>query len=258
MVYRSFFLGFLFLIPVYQFLSGQFDENIFQRWFDVIFPLDHFLQSSRSIQGDYLASAHDGNAVTKCFGFSHIVSGQQNGCTIAISHLPHHSLNLTLGTWIESGGRFIQEKQLGFREQRSGNGHFLLHTARHFLHRTGDGALLQAKSGEDLTRSVLLQIISEHEEKGQPMLSPQLLSQIIRFYGGTLHGLFAHYLENALDLFAKQQQQMAETWGENPFDAMTRMTQRNVELWSDMQKDFLRAAGLGLGGQRKGEDEKTA
>jgi hypothetical protein len=52
---------------------------------------------------------------------------------------------------------------------------------------------------------------------------------------------------------------MAETWGENPFEAMTRVTQRNVELWSDLQKDFLRAAGFGVGGQRepKDEDEKT-
>src|SRR5256885_16823784 len=43
-----------------------------------------------------------------------------------------------------------------------------------------------AKSGEDLTRSVLLQIIAEHEEHGQPMLSPQLLSHIIRSYGYSL------------------------------------------------------------------------
>jgi polyhydroxyalkanoate synthesis repressor PhaR len=49
-----------------------------------------------------------------------------------------------------------------------------------------------AKSGEDLTRSVLLQIISEHEEKGQPMLSPQLLSQIIRFYGDSCKDSWGH------------------------------------------------------------------
>src|SRR5688572_32648858 len=43
-----------------------------------------------------------------------------------------------------------------------------------------------AKTGEELTRSVLLQIIAEHEERGQPMFTTQLLSQVIRFYGDSL------------------------------------------------------------------------
>jgi polyhydroxyalkanoate synthesis repressor PhaR len=111
----------------------------------------------------------------------------------------------------------------------------------------------------DITRSILLQIMLEEESGGEPLFSAPMLAQIIRFYGGTLHGLFAHYLENALELFAKQQQQMAETWGENPFEAMTRMTQRNMELWSDLQKDFLRAAGFRLGGPQKpkADDNQT-
>jgi polyhydroxyalkanoate synthesis repressor PhaR len=111
----------------------------------------------------------------------------------------------------------------------------------------------------DITRSILLQIMLEEETGGKPLFSATMLAQIIRFYGGTLHGLFARYLENALNLFSKQQKQMAEAWGENPFEAMTRATQRNVDLWSELQRDFLRAAGLGLGGQGKpkGEDDKT-
>ncbi len=119
--------------------------------------------------------------------------------------------------------------------------------------------VLDSANDADITRSILLQIMLEEETGGEPLFSATMLAQIIRFYGGTLHGVFAHYMENALDLFAKQQKQIAETWGENPFEAMTRMTQRNVELWSDMQKDFMRATGFGVGGQRepKDEDEKT-
>src|SRR5678816_2160478 len=45
-----------------------------------------------------------------------------------------------------------------------------------------------AKTGDDLTRSVLLQIISEHEETGSPMFTTQLLSQVIRFYGDSMQG----------------------------------------------------------------------
>jgi polyhydroxyalkanoate synthesis repressor PhaR len=111
----------------------------------------------------------------------------------------------------------------------------------------------------DITRSILLQIMLEEETGGKPLFSATMLAQIIRFYGGTLHGLFARYLENALNLFSKQQKQMAEAWGENPFEAMARMTQRNMDLWSDLQRDFLRAAGFGFASRRKpkGEDEET-
>jgi polyhydroxyalkanoate synthesis repressor PhaR len=64
-----------------------------------------------------------------------------------------------------------------------------------------------AKSGDDLTRSVLLQIISEHEERGQPMFTTNLLSQIIRFYGDSLQGFMGSYLEKSLQIFLDQQQQ---------------------------------------------------
>jgi polyhydroxyalkanoate synthesis repressor PhaR len=102
----------------------------------------------------------------------------------------------------------------------------------------------------DLTRAILLQIMLEEESGGQPLFSANMLAQIIRFYGGTLQGLFTRYLEDSLDLFAKQQQQVQETWGENPLEAVTRATQRNVELWADLQQDFLRAAGFPLPSDR--------
>jgi polyhydroxyalkanoate synthesis repressor PhaR len=115
--------------------------------------------------------------------------------------------------------------------------------------------VVDAGNDADITRSILLQIMLEEESGGEPLFSATMLAQVIRFYGGTLHGLFARYLENSLDLFARQQTQLAETWGETPLDAVARMTQRNVELWSEMQKEFLRAAGLGPGTQRPQGDK---
>ncbi|MBK1722415.1 polyhydroxyalkanoate synthesis repressor PhaR [Thiocystis violacea] len=107
----------------------------------------------------------------------------------------------------------------------------------------------------DITRSILLQIMLEEETGGEPLFSASMLAQIIRFYGGTLQGMFARYLESSLDLFAKQQQDMTKTLGDNPFEAMTRMTQKNVEIWADMQEEFMRAAGFQLGGERKKQDK---
>jgi len=104
--------------------------------------------------------------------------------------------------------------------------------------------VVDTSNDEDITRSILLQIMLEEESGGEPLFTANMLAQIIRFYGGTLQGLFARYLEESLDLFAKQQHQIRDVWGENPFDAMTRMTQRNVDMWADLQKEFLRAAGF--------------
>jgi polyhydroxyalkanoate synthesis repressor PhaR len=115
--------------------------------------------------------------------------------------------------------------------------------------------VVDSANDSDLTRAILLQIMLEEETGGEPLFSAPMLAQIIRFYGGTLHGLFARYLENSLDTFARQQQQLAEAWGDSPFDAVTRLTQRNVEMWSDMQKELLRAAGFGLGPRRPPKDD---
>ena len=114
--------------------------------------------------------------------------------------------------------------------------------------------VLDTANETDITRSILLQIMLEEESGGEPLFSSNMLAQIIRFYGGTLQGLFARYLEGSLDLFAKQQQQVAETWGETPFDAVSRMTQRNMALWSDMQAELMRAAGFGPSGAGKDKD----
>ncbi|MDI3261264.1 MAG: polyhydroxyalkanoate synthesis repressor PhaR [Fulvimonas sp.] len=103
-----------------------------------------------------------------------------------------------------------------------------------------------AKSGEDLTRSVLLQIISEHEEKGQPMLSPQLLSQIIRFYGDSLQGFMGPYLERSLQVFLDQQQQfrsqLNSLMGQTPWAMLNELTERNLDLWKSMQRGFIDVA----------------
>lgn len=96
----------------------------------------------------------------------------------------------------------------------------------------------------DITRAILLQIMLEEESGGQPLFTANMLAQIIRFYGGTLQGLFARHLEESLAIFAKQQQHIQQTWGEGPLDAMGRLAQRNMQIWADMQQEFLRAAGF--------------
>jgi polyhydroxyalkanoate synthesis repressor PhaR len=103
-----------------------------------------------------------------------------------------------------------------------------------------------AKTGDDLTRSVLLQIISEYEERGQPMFTTNLLSQIIRFYGDSLQGFMGSYLEKSLQIFLDQQQQfrsqLNNILGQTPWSMLNDLTERNVDLWKSLQQGFLNAA----------------
>lgn len=123
-----------------------------------------------------------------------------------------------------------------------------------------DFEVRDAKSGEDLTRQVLLQIIAEHEQDGQPMLSTQLLSQIIRFYGDSLQGFMGTYLERSMQAFLEQQQQLRQQvgglLGQSPWTMMNQLTERNLELWNDFQQTLV--GGIGRATDAKPRDKDSA
>src|SRR5262247_4272913 len=80
-----------------------------------------------------------------------------------------------------------------------------------------DFQVIDAKSGEDLTRTILLQIILEEEAGGMPMFSSEMLAQMIRFYGHAMQGVMGSYLERNLQSFlqiqAKLQEQTKNLYG---------------------------------------------
>jgi len=88
--------------------------------------------------------------------------------------------------------------------------------------------VVDAKSGDDLTRSILLQIILEEEAGGAPMFTSDLLAQMIRFYGNAMQGMMGQYLENNVSAFTdmqtKLQEQAKHLYGDNA--AMTK------DMWS--------------------------
>jgi polyhydroxyalkanoate synthesis repressor PhaR len=90
-----------------------------------------------------------------------------------------------------------------------------------------DFEVRDAKSGEDLTRSILLQIILEEESGGVPMFSSQMLAQMIRFYGHSLQGMMGAYLEKNLQTFVELQKRFAASgMGLNDAKAFT------PEMWT--------------------------
>jgi polyhydroxyalkanoate synthesis repressor PhaR len=105
------------------------------------------------------------------------------------------------------------------------------------------------KSGEDLTRSVLLQIIAEQEQFGMPVLGLDLLEMIIRFYGGPMQALLSRSLEQAFTAMLRQQQAMQSEMAkalQAPFAPLTEFARKNMEMWEQMQA-ATRSAFTGAG-----------
>ena len=109
-----------------------------------------------------------------------------------------------------------------------------------------DVEVFDESKGEDITRSLLLQIMSEQEFSGRPILSEELLAQLIRFYGHPLQGYMSKYLSASVDLFIQQQTSMQQQFRQfvsaGPMDAMQEFTAKNMALWSEFQQSLFSAA----------------
>lgn len=106
-----------------------------------------------------------------------------------------------------------------------------------------DFVVFDAKSGEEITRSVLTQIIFEHENKGQNLLPIAFLRQLIRFYGDSMQTLVPSYLEFSMENLAKDQdnlrKQLSDSFGNTAFDAMEEQVRRNTEMFENAMKMFM-------------------
>jgi len=123
-------------------------------------------------------------------------------------------------------------------------------------------AVYDAKTGEDITRSVLTQIIFEQENKeGQNLLPINFLRQLIRFYGDSMQKFVPSYLEVSLESFTREQekfrQQMSQAFGATPFGPMVEeQVRRNMEMFKQafsMFTPFARRdeeAGAGAEGEK--------
>ena len=113
-----------------------------------------------------------------------------------------------------------------------------------------DFVVFDAKTGEEITRSVLTQIIFEEESKGTNLLPINFLRQLIRFYGDSMQAFVPGYLEFSLDNLGKEQEkfrsQMMEAWAADPFKAVQDTAARNMSMFQEamrMMNPFAAALG---------------
>ncbi|MEM7226964.1 MAG: polyhydroxyalkanoate synthesis repressor PhaR [Pseudomonadota bacterium] len=121
-----------------------------------------------------------------------------------------------------------------------------------------DFAVYDAKSGDDITRSVLTQIIVEEEAKGQNLLPITFLRQLISFYGDSLQWVVPQYLEHMMSSFSTNQdnmrRSMQETFGNMfPFGNLEEMGRQNVALFESTMKMFNPFGEQQGGGQPGGQ-----
>ena len=113
-----------------------------------------------------------------------------------------------------------------------------------------DFQVIDAKSGDDLTRGILLQIILEEESAGMPMFSSEMLSQMIRFYGNALQGIMGNYMEQNVKAFLviqnKLQDQAKQVYGDK------------MLLTPDLWKQFLQMQAPAMQGMLGNYLEQSA
>jgi polyhydroxyalkanoate synthesis repressor PhaR len=104
------------------------------------------------------------------------------------------------------------------------------------------------KSGEDLTRAVLLQVIAEQDQFGTPVLSTELLESIIRFYGNPVQEMLTRYMEQSVAALARQQDAMRAEMTKalaGPMAPLADFARQNMEQWSKIQASMMSAfAGI--------------
>jgi polyhydroxyalkanoate synthesis repressor PhaR len=109
--------------------------------------------------------------------------------------------------------------------------------------------VVDAKSGEDITRQVLTQIIVEEEARGATMLPLNFLKQLIGLYGNSMQNFVPQYLEAAMDAFQRNQSAARDAFGGNMFADLAK---RNMAMFEDASRAF---TGKSKPGQRPSSSE---
>lgn len=111
--------------------------------------------------------------------------------------------------------------------------------------------VVDKRSKEDITRSILLQVIAEQEEGGNPIFQTELLQHIIRFYGDPMQSSASRYLELSMQLFIEKQHHLTDQvkhmvgQAQQPLHALKELAEQNVPIWRTVRKEFLRNLSRG-------------
>jgi len=140
--------------------------------------------------------------------------------------------------------------------------HVTLEDIRAFIVQGEKVTVVEDKSGEDITRLILLQVIAEQEQFGKPILSTPLLESIIRFYGNGMQEFMSRYLEKSVETITRQQEtvqtQISKLMANAPMTTMAELAKQNLDYWTRMQESMTAAFKPGARGEPAAPAEPAA
>jgi len=159
----------------------------------------------------------------------------------------------------KSGGKVVIKKYANRRlYDTESSSYITLDRLAEMVRQKRQFKVVDAKSGDDITRQVLAQIIMDEESRGSEMLPINFLRQLIGMYGGNMQPMVPQYLEASLDAFQRNQSQfrdaLAGAFSNNPFAEMAR---RNMELFQSAAGGAQKGSG-GAKAETSARDEEIA
>ena len=101
--------------------------------------------------------------------------------------------------------------------------------------------VVEDKTGHDITRHILLQVIAEQEGGGESLMSRDFLSQVIRTYGSGVQDFVGRYLDESIQMFAKEQRELRDRFksvvGVDPLETVSAVAHKNYQRWKSLQEE---------------------
>ena len=109
--------------------------------------------------------------------------------------------------------------------------------------------VIDSESEKDITRSILLQIILDHEATDNAIFSSESLFELVGYYGNTVPSLFNEYLQNTLKSFSEGQQQLCNQFNADSMKVFQKMASENIDMWQSVQDNFIGMSGIDFSAQ---------
>jgi polyhydroxyalkanoate synthesis repressor PhaR len=136
----------------------------------------------------------------------------------------------------KSGGKVVIKKYANRRlYDTESSSYITLDRLAEMVREGRDFEVVDARTGEDITRQVLTQIIVDEEARGSTMLPVNFLKQLIGLYGNSMQGVVPQYLDAAMDAFKRNQQALGQAFSGNAFADIAK---RNMAMFEDASKAF--------------------
>ena len=156
----------------------------------------------------------------------------------------------------KSGGKVVIKKYANRRlYDTESSSYITLDRLAEMVREGREFEVVDAKTGEDITRQVLTQIIVDEEARGSTMLPVNFLKQLIGLYGNSMQGVVPQYLDAAMDAFKRNQQALGDAFSGNAFADLAK---RNMAMFEDASKAFTSGAAKAVPASEKELEELRA